>query len=464
MSWGLVAGAVIGGVASNVASNRATGASKSAAAQSDALEREKFAEAKRQADILRQRGDEAAAVAMEEAARADLGAEKFQALSNQYAQQFQTYANQADKAAAEREALARRAYVNVGKAADAKQAAGQDSKQAILDSARGVNDAAAGVDARLSAANAQSQGMLTDAFGNISARFSPFVQSEQRARGQMDVELGLAEGDPNKGYRNTSAYMAAQDASRVAQEEAVAGIDQAAGNSGTLYSGTRGAALVDRASRGSYERAGIEQSYYQNYMNMLKSMADPVSTNLVSGYESDIAKSRAAMNMNTASQIGSTYFDAAGTGLNASMAAEQVGLNSMRTGEEGLGLMAYLDPGNAGAQSLAAAGGYELGGFNDGTAGSPYRLGAQDYLIQGAGGAANATLGNMPTGTAGSNYRLAGVEAGNAALSDFAGGVNTLANAYMMYGPNSSNQNYSNPNSPSMVPNAYLPSSNYRLS
>jgi len=517
------------------------------------LEQEKFAEAKRQAEILRQRGDEAAAVALEEAARAELGAEKFEALSNEWAnkiqttaadqaEQFQTYANKADASAARGEQYATDIYGKIqdqsklkqtygenifndataqakqkqtyaeniwndtNKSAIARQEAGQAAQRDIMAAAQGVTRAAEGTDARLTQASArgdellstagqQGQQYLTDAFGNISERYSPFVGSEQRARNQLDAEMGLGGGEVNRDYRNTSAYMAAQDASRVAQEESIAAIDQAAGNSGTLYSGTRGAALSDRAGRGSYERAGIEQSYYQNYMNMLQSMANPAATGAVSGFESNIAGQKAGigtttaanrtqLGMTTAGQISDAYMGAAGTVLNAQGQASQMGVNNMRTGMEGADMMnygrtglegsdllsqmptggegkellAYLDPGNAGSRDAAmasslmtsgqgTAASLSLNGMNQGTAGTPYRLQGQDYLTNATTNAAGMITGNMPNGqagnqlrVAGSDARLNGVSAQNAALADFAGGVGDMATAYMMYGPQQQNQ------------------------
>lgn len=413
----------IGLVATNTASNRASGVAKDAAGRADLLEQQKFEESKRQAEILRQRGDEAAAVALEEGARAELGAARYEALSNQYAQQ-------AESGAARLEQAGFHFYDRIKQGAESRAAAGQQAQSAILGASGQVRGAASDTDRRLTQANQQGQGYLTDAFGNISERYSPFIDSERRARGQLDVEMGLSEGDVNRDYRDTSAYMAAQDASRVAQEESIAAIDQAAGNSGTLYSGTRGAALSDRAGRGSYERAGIEQNYYQNYMNMLQSMANPASTNTLSGFEANTAQNRAGMEYGTAQDISSAYMNAAGTGLNAEMAARQIGLDTMMTGAEGSELLPYMNSGTAGAP-------YALSGFDAGTAGSPYRLQAQDYRTNAAGNAAGMITGNIPTGTAGSNYRFAGVEAQNAALADMMGAGTNAYSAYMMYGPGS---------------------------
>lgn len=398
MSWGLVAGAVIGGGASYLSGKKAADVAGREGERADAAEQQRFEEAKRQAEILRQRGDEAAAVAMEEAARAELGAQKFESLSNEYAQK-------AEAAAVEREGIARGLYDKIDQAALERQAAGQAAQAEIARASGNLMEAARG-----------NETLQRDVFGNIQDRYSPFLQSERQAIGQLGAEMGLSPGEQYTGYRESPAYMAAQEASRVAEEEAKQNINQAAGNTGTLYSGTRGAALVDRGTRGSYERAGIEQNYYQNYLNTLQSLANPAATRAVSDYET-----------NMAGNIGSTNVNAAGAGVNAAATGAQLGLGSMRTGYEGADLMQYLNPGTAGA-------GFALNGVDLGTAGTPYRLGAQDYRIQGAGGAGSAILSNMPTGQAGSQYRLAGVEAQNAALSDLIQGGANIYSSYLQYG------------------------------
>ncbi len=398
MVWGAVLGTIAGGLLSKRSGDKASDAAEREGERADALERERFDEAKRQADILRQRGDEAAAVAMEEAARAELGAAKFEELSN-------FYAGRADASAKEREEIARGLYGKIETGAINRERAGLDAQRDIQKASGALMSSARG-----------NERMQRDVFGNIQERFTPFMDSERQAIGQLGAEMGLAPGEQFKGYRDTPAYMAAQDASRVAEEEAIGAIDQAAGNSGTLYSGSRGAALIDRAKKGSYERAGIESNYYTNYMNILQGMANPSSTNAVSGYETGMA-----------GNIGSTNMSAAGAGLNAAATGNQMRLDSMRTGGEGAELINYLDPGTAGA-------GYVLNGFDDGTAGSPWRMGAQDYKIQGAGGAGSTILGNMPTGARGGDYRLAGVEAENQMLADMAGGAASMHSNYLQYG------------------------------
>lgn len=482
---GPIGAAVIGGLAANTASKRADSTAKDAAARTDQFEQEKFAEAKRQADILRQRGDEAAAAAIEEATRAEIGAEKFESLSNEYArriletsgqqaQQFQNYATQADKAAALAEQRAGNIYKNTqdqsakreqyglniyGRTKDAalaKEQAGQTAQQDVMRAAKGVTDAAVGNEERMNEARDTGIGYMDKSFEDISGRLSPFIYSERDARGQLDVEMGLRPGEGRKTYRDSPAYAAAMDASRVAEEDARGVIDQSAGNSGTLYSGTRGAALIDRAKRGSYERAGVEQSYFQNYMNMLQSMANPQATTTLSTFDASNANNKASIGMDTANNVGSAYMDAAGTGVNSQLAASQLGLNTMRTGMEGAELLnqlptgmegsellSYSDPGNAGARDAAlaasiASGGettaanLSLAGTNTGTAGTDLRMAGQDYLTSANNNAAGVITGNMPTGVTGANYRMAGTEAKNAALADTVGAGANIYSAYLM--------------------------------
>lgn len=488
----LIAATGIGAVATLATGEDAEDAAHKAGASSDAAEMRRFEEAKRQAEILRQTGDEAAAVALEEAVKAEIGAQKFEALSNQYAQQVENAARRREQIATDlytdikdqairkeqiatdlygdirdqatrRDEMAMGIYDKVGQAADARQAAGrgvfESSQQAAEARERAGLEAQSAIlqsQNRLDTAAQDNERRQLEAFGNIESRFSPFMDSERRSISQLDVEMGLRPGDQYKGYRDTPAYMAAQDASRVAEQEAIGAIDTAAGNTGTLYSGTRGAALLDRAKRGSYERAGIEQNYYQNYMNMLQGMANPASTGAVSNFEAAAANN-----------IGSNYMNAAGTGVNSAIAAQNARLGTLRTGDEGAGyllntlrtgdegaylmdqmrtgeegaylmdqvrtgdegayLLSQLNPGDAGAS-------YALGGMDMGTAGSPYRLQGQNYRLTGAGASADMTLGNMPTGMAGNNYRLLGTEAQSQAMADTVGGLTNMYTAYMQYG------------------------------
>ena len=273
--------------------------------------------------------------------------------------------------------------------------------------------------------------LLQGAYGNIQSRYSPFIQSERDALSQLRAEIGLEEGDLYRGYRDSPAYQAAQDASQVAEREALETITQDAANQGGLYSGSRAEALVDRAKQGSYERAGVEQSYYQNYLNMLRDMADPRATGIVSGYE-----------YQTAGDRGRNYINAANTRLDALLGAEEraaaMELGSMRTGEEGAYLRDMLRTGTEGAEYVlntlptgAEDDPLALTGFNYGTAGTPYRLGAADTRLNTQASAGGMITGNAPTGLPGSNLRLEGVSARNQGIADLVGGVSNVYSAYI---------------------------------
>ena len=468
MVWGLIASAVIGGVASLASGRSSRRAAEAEGERVDQLEREKFAQAKVEADRLRELGDDAAAVALEEAELADLGAERYETFSNEYAQSAEDFAEarqtagleyaEGAKTAAERRETAGQGYADlardfaarneqlgvdlyerIGLAADERERIGAEygvsAEEAAAERARAggeyaqsAEDAAAaratvGVDYGVSAEEAataretfgreafediqtaeraraaegvagagritgaaaegisalrgaagevmtqaeRAGGLQTDAFGNITQRYSPFLGAEEQAIGQLSAELGLSPGEQYTGYRDSPAYSAAQDASRVAEQESIATITQDAANAGTLYSGTRGAALVERAKRGSYERAGIEQSYYQNYMQMLQGVANPQATGAVSGFEAT-----------TARDIGQGYIGAAGAAL----------------GAEGIALSATMRA-QAQAEQLRAQTAFT------GTRGSEYR----DTLRTGVEGAPEA-LGTMVTGLEGAPYAL----------------------------------------------------------
>lgn len=395
--------AVIGAGATVYAANEASGAAKSAAGTVDARERERFEQARLQAENLRRAGDNASAVALEEAARAELGAERFEALSNEYA-------DRSRGAAEVREDEARRLYDRIQGRVTARAEAGQTGADDILAATRG------GIN-RLDQATTRSADLLQDAFGAIEDRYSPYLTSERNALSQLNAEFGLGPGEVNRTYRDSPAYTAALDASRVAEDEAIDAINEDAAISGTLYSGRRGEALIDRTRRGSYERAGIEQSYYQNYLNMLRDLSNPTATGIVSGYQTEIAD-----------RTGQNYLqsarDALGAETRAAEAAANYRLGSMPTGEEGAFLINALQTGDEGAQ-------YRLGGANLGTAGTPYRMTAAQIPLDVESRAGSMITGNVPTGIPGSNYRLEGTAARNAAVADLVKGGARIYSNYL---------------------------------
>ena len=329
MSWAAVGAAAIGAGASLYAGNKAEDAAYAEGQRVDQLERERFAAVQKEIEQLRQKGDIAEAVAVEEALKAEFGAEKLEKLGQEYAQSAQ-------EAARVREIEARNLYDRIQGATSRREELGREGADSILAAARegglGLQDA-----------TTRSADLLQDAFGGIQDRYSPYLTSERNALSQLNTEFGLGPGDQNTAYRSSPAYEAAMEASRVAQDEAVDTINQDAANSGTLYSGRRGEALIDRATRGSYERAGIEQSYYQNYLNMLRDMSQPVATSAVSDYQAS-----------TADRIGQNYIGSAKAQLEAQTraaeAAAMMQLASARTGNEGSYLINALPTGTEGAE------------------------------------------------------------------------------------------------------------------
>ena len=551
MVWGAIAGAVVGGLFSKSSADKASKAANREGARIDALEREKFAEAKKQAEILRKKGDEAAAVAMEEAEKADLGAERFEDLSNEYARSAEKFAetrqtaglqaaSDARDAALARQEEGRKAALAAGDAAGAREAAGlnyagaaedaallqetagqgyaklaQDfakrnedlagdlyrkigvtaDELAALGSAYGdeataaatrreslglevMDDAATAaiqreelglgvLDDATAAAQSKEQfgrdaygniqaaerenalrgeagaqritgvtqqgvtdlrqaaddvmtqaeragGLQTNAYGNIENRYSPFLTNEARAAGQLGVEMGLVEGDQYTGYRDNPAYQAATEASTIAERDARQMIEQDAANTGTLYSGRRMEDLMKRSREGSYERAGIESSYYQNYLNMLQQTANPNATGSVSQFEAG-----------TARDVGQNYIGASnaalgaeGQALDATMRAqaqaEQLRQASAYTGTQGSEYRDTLASGTEGAN-------YGMAGLRTGEEGANYGMSGLRTGLEGA----DATLGTartgeegaflrdmIQTGDAGANYRLGTMQTG----------------------------------------------------
>lgn len=78
--------------------------------------------------------------------------------------------------------------------------------------------------------------------------------------------------------------------------EGVSAVNQGAATSGSLYSGARGEALKDVGQ-------SVQQTYYNNYMNILQGMANPASTTNLSNMGIGSAASMGNVNAATASQI-----------------------------------------------------------------------------------------------------------------------------------------------------------------
>ena len=89
----------------------------------------------------------------------------------------------------------------------------------------------------------------------------PFATSAEVAQQQLQVELGLAPGEAGRAYMETPGYQAALD-------ERTRQVEQEMATMGAAYSGRR----LEEAAKATSD---VQSQYYQNYMNMLGSMASP---------------------------------------------------------------------------------------------------------------------------------------------------------------------------------------------
>jgi len=123
-------------------------------------------------------------------------------------------------------------------------------------------------DAQLQAAR-EAEALNRERYGIATDLLTPYIEDSGTARDQLMVELGLAEGEAGTAYLDTPGYQAMLTETRE-------GVDQASANSGNLYSGRRGEAAGEAS-------AGVQQSFYNNYMNLLTNMSSPTTaTNLAS--------------------------------------------------------------------------------------------------------------------------------------------------------------------------------------
>ena len=395
------------------AGSRAEAASGREAVVLDRREREKFEEAMRQADLIREGGDAAKAESNKQAAIAEAGAAKLDKWARLAIQENRTGAKRIENAALE-------VYNQIQQGATRREAAGLDAASAIRESFADLTGAT----------QRSAQGQI-DTVKGIMKGFKPFRRSEAGARGQLDVEMGLAEGEVNRAYRDSPAYMESMRASRQAETDALGTMSTDEANQGGLYSGRRGEAMMDISRQGSWQRAGVENSYYNNYMNMLRGMSDPSATNISAGYA-----------MDTAQNVGREGISTAGTGLNAEQVAQGMALDTMKTGAEGQDMMAYMRRGDEGANYIPY--------LDQGTAGIPFRMAGLDYGMNADANAGSMITGASPTGYSGANTRLMGVEAKNAAIADANAGLMGFGSDLMKYGmpgtkkPPGTTQDYDN--------------------
>lgn len=176
--------------------------------------------------------------------------------------------------------------------------------------------------------------------GEIQDRYYADLMEDPRTDPELAAYLGLTEESLQVGdsYQQTPAYMAAREAG-------VEAVDASAAAGGGLYSGRRGKALRDvgqdveqqyymdamnrrqqmMADRRGERTAGIgrrgvevagergrEQSYYNNYMQMLSAMSSPSTTTNIAQMGTSLGKDAAANIVGTARNIGDLEIGAAG--------------------------------------------------------------------------------------------------------------------------------------------------------
>jgi len=98
---------------------------------------------------------------------------------------------------------------------------------------------------------------------------NPYLESSGNALNQLNIEMGLAPGEGGTAYMNTPGY---KENLRETRE----GVSQSFANAGGAYSGRRFEAAGEASG-------AVQSKYYDNYMNILNSMASPqTATNMAS--------------------------------------------------------------------------------------------------------------------------------------------------------------------------------------
>lgn len=188
------------------------------------------------------------------------------------------------------------------------------------------------------------------------------LMEDPRTDPELAAYLGLTEESMQVGdaYQQTPAYMKAREAG-------IGAVDAAAAGGGSLYSGRRGEALRDvgqeveqgyymdamnrrekmmgarRGERtGGITRRGIEhgagrdreQSYYNNYMQMLQGMSQPTTTTNIASMGTSLGKDSAATLMDTARGVSDLKIGGAGA---TQAALADVGSGLMKYGASYIG-------------------------------------------------------------------------------------------------------------------------------
>ena len=144
----------------------------------------------------------------------------------------------------------------------------------------------------------------------------PYAGRSETAAQQLQAEMGLAQ------YGDEGQELAPRDMSQVpgyqaVMDESLRGAEQSAVSSGsTAYGGRR----LEAAGQVS---AGVQQSYYNNYMNMLQNLASPtVATNLAG---MGVGQAQSIGQQNIAATNASNAYRLEGTAASNAAMADMVG-------------------------------------------------------------------------------------------------------------------------------------------
>lgn len=164
----------------------------------------------------------------------------------------------------------------------------------------------------------------------------------QQAKTAQSNEARIAElqgliAEQSQPAAQSGAYMNSQ-AYKAATEAGISAVNTGASEAGALYSGARGTALRDVGQ-------GVQQSFYNNYMNMLQNAANPAVATNISSLGMNQAANIGSQNMASTAQ--QNAYNLAGTEAKNAAVADI-------TGGLGSAFSAYLNRPQSGTPRLQA--------------------------------------------------------------------------------------------------------------
>jgi len=124
-------------------------------------------------------------------------------------------------------------------------------------------------------------------------------------------------------YADSPAYLQSMSAYDKIEEERIAAVNQGAAGAGSLYSGARGKALAEVGGSTQLARAGAENQFYNNYINMLQGLANPASTTNLSSLGVNQAATIGSQNI--AAQTAASNYALQGTAAQSAATADIIG-------------------------------------------------------------------------------------------------------------------------------------------